>query len=87
MAVAHAENVNNWIDSIKTALQNSENGLLEFWTLRKKAELRPTELFLGILLGQQHWEIGQREFYENVTVRMREKDRQRQNGLEAKENK
>lgn len=73
LAVAHGENVTEWIEYIKTALQNSKTGILEFWTLNKRTRLQPTELFLGLLLGQKHWEIGQSEFYGEVTVRIRGK--------------
>jgi len=80
LATAHAENVTEWIEAIKTALRKSEDGILEFWRLRGSTGLLPAELFLGLLLGQQHWEIGQKHFYGKVTVRMREKDRQEQEG-------
>ena len=71
LAVAHGENVNDWIEKIRMALQESESGVLEFWTIRRKAGLIPAELLLGILLGQHHWIIEQRVFYGEVLVRMR----------------
>lgn len=71
IAVAHSENVYDWIESIKTALQESNGGILEFWKLQKMTGLRPTELFLGLLLGQEHWQLRQETFYGTVAVRMR----------------
>lgn len=71
IAVAHGENVKQWIEKIRLVLMNSEDGVLDFWTIRERTGLRPTELFLGLLLGQKHWRITQQEFYGNVTVRIR----------------
>lgn len=68
LAVAHAENVQDWINSIKHALSDSENREIEFWRLQQLTRLRPTELFLGLLLGQQHWTMRQREFYGQLFV-------------------
>lgn len=70
LAVAHGEDVQAWIEKIRSNLLNSESRILEFWTLHKGTGLLPSELFLGLLLGQQHWEIGQSEFYGKVTVEM-----------------
>ena len=73
LAVAHAENVQDWIEAIRRALGNSHNGEMDFWGLHKLTHLRPAELFLGLLLGQQHWELGQPEFYGQINVCQKEK--------------
>ena len=73
LAVAHAENVDDWINAIKKALGNSGNGEMDFWGLHKLTRLRPAELFLGLLLGQQHWAIRQTEFYGQINVCQKEK--------------
>ncbi|MGB7086248.1 MAG: hypothetical protein WBD47_11900 [Phormidesmis sp.] len=73
LAVAHAENVDDWINAIKAALEDSGNGEMEFWGLQQLTKLRPAELFLGLLLGQQNWELGQPEFYGQITVCQKEK--------------
>ncbi|MEL6161967.1 MAG: hypothetical protein AAFR18_22385 [Cyanobacteria bacterium J06627_32] len=70
LAVAHGENVQAWIEKIRSNLINSESRILDFWTLHKGTGLLPAELFLGLLLGQQHWEIRQEQFYGKVTVTM-----------------
>ena len=74
LAVAHAENVDDWINAIKTVLEDSGNGEMDFWGLHKLTHLRPAELFLGLLLGQQHWELAQKEFYGQVNVCQKEKE-------------
>ena len=68
LAVAHGENVNDWIEAIRKALGNSHNREMDFWGLHKLTRLRPAELFLGLLLGQQNWELGQSEFYGQINV-------------------
>ena len=68
IAVAHSENVHDWIETIRKALENSSHGEVEFWALLELTHLRPTELFLGLLLGLQNWELGQTEFYGQVNV-------------------
>jgi len=68
LAVAHGEDVQDWIEKIRSHLLNSETGVLEFWSLHKGTGLLPAELFLGLLLGQQLWTIGQQHFYGQVTV-------------------
>jgi len=73
IAVSHSENVEDWINAIKMALENSGNGEMEFWALHQRTRLRPTELFLGLLLGQQNWDIRQTEFYGQVNVCLRRK--------------
>ena len=67
LAVAHGEDPKDWIKTIKKALQK-ENGKAEFWQLRKVTKLSPGELLLGLLLGQENWEIGQQVFYKQVTI-------------------
>lgn len=84
LAVAHGEDVQAWIEKIRSNLLNSESRILDFWTLHKGTGLRPSELFLGLLLGQQHWEIGQEQFYGKVTVEMQgqiEKERVGRKGI------
>lgn len=68
IAVAHAENVADWIETIKRALNESEAGILEFWTLKERTGLYPAELFLGLLLGHENWCIRQNGFYSEITV-------------------
>ena len=80
LAVAHGENVQDWINSIKRALSDSENREIDFWRLQQLTRLRPTELFLGLLLGQEHWTIGQREFYGQLFVCRRGSGRGRRKG-------
>ena len=80
LAVAHGENVQDWINSIKRALSDSENREIEFWRLQQLTRLRPTELFLGLLLGQEHWTMGQREFYGQLFVCRRGSGRGRRRG-------
>ena len=80
LAVAHGENVQDWINSIKHALSDSENREVEFWRLQQLTRLRPTELFLGLLLGQQLWTMRQREFYGKLFVCRRGSGRGRRRG-------
>lgn len=68
IAVSHSENVHDWINAIKSALENSGNEEMDCWGLLELTRLKPTELSLGLLLGQQHWAIEQHEFYGQVTV-------------------
>ena len=75
LAVAHGENVEHWIETIKKALEH-EDRTLEFWTLREKTELKPAELFLSVLLGQEHWFITQDKFYGTIAVGARRKGEQ-----------
>lgn len=72
LAVAHGENVEHWIKTIQKVLEN-EGGTAEFWMLREKTGLKPAELFLGVLLGQEHWFIAQDKFYGTITVGTRRK--------------
>ena len=71
LAVAHGENVQGWIVKIKGALTESSSGMMEFWMLRDKTGLQPVELFLGVLLGQEYWRIGQNGFYETLWIEMK----------------
>ncbi len=68
LAVSHSENVHDWIETIKTALNDCNDGEVEFWGPLELTGLRPTELFLGLLLGQQNWELGQHVFYGQLNV-------------------
>lgn len=68
ISVAHGENVQDWVDRIKTALDNSDSGTLDFWVIRNRTGLRPAELFLGLLLGHDNWHIKQDAFYGLVSV-------------------
>ena len=67
LAVAHGENVEEWIITINQALRK-EGGQADFWQLWKGTKLQPVELFLGLLLGQQHWNVRQFEFYGTVNI-------------------
>ena len=80
LAVAHGENVQDWINSIKHALSDSENREIEFWRLQQLTRLRPTELFLGLLLGQEHWTMRQQDFYGQLFVCRRGSGRGRRRG-------
>ena len=82
LAVAHSENVNDWIEAIKRALNHIGNREIEFWRLQQLTRLRPTELFLGLLLGQQHWTLGQETFYGQLFVCRRGSGRGRRRGNE-----
>ena len=73
---AHSENVTEWIEKIRVALQESETGILEFWSMREGTRLKAAEVLLGLLLGQENWTIGQDRFYEEVTVTMDVKEEQ-----------
>lgn len=67
ISVAHGENVEAWINTIKKALRK-ERGHADFWQLWTLTKLQPVELLLGLLLGQQHWNVKQTEFYGTVTI-------------------
>ena len=74
LAVSHVEQPQRWITKIKTALEE-EGGTADFDTLRKLTQLSTGALFLGLLLGQENWTLGQDCFYGRVTVTVREKKR------------
>ena len=67
LAVAHAEDPQLWILAIKRTL-HTLGGKTDFYTLRLQANLSAGELFLGLLLGQQHWKLSQTSFYNAVFI-------------------
>lgn len=69
LAIAHAENVQAWIQTIREALVDSP--LASFQQLLCVTHLQPTELWLGLLLGHELWSLQQFEFYGSVTVSLR----------------
>lgn len=70
LAISHMENPSDWIDRIQRALAGS-GGAASFGALRNATGLSPGALFLGLLLGQEHWTMTQTEFYGQVEVRGR----------------
>ena len=73
LAVAHGENVEEWIRTINQALEKSDSRSLDFWMLQKMTGLESAELLLGLLLGQEHWMIEQRDFYDEVLIKRKKK--------------
>lgn len=69
LSVAHHENPIDWISRIKIALEHN-HGTLGFWKLREVTKLSTGALFLGILLGQDNWELRQDNFYDDVVVKL-----------------
>ena len=67
LAIAHMENPKDWIDRIQRALEGS-GGRASFGALRTATGLSPGALFLGLLLGQELWDLRQSEFYGEVQV-------------------
>ena len=67
IAVAHGEDVQGWIEDINRALRK-EGGQADFWILWERTKLQPVELLLGLLLGQQYWNVRQTEFYGTVNI-------------------
>ena len=82
LTVAHGENVEGWIMTIEKAFIESQDSILEFWDLRKKTGLQAAELFLGLLLGQEHWILGQDTFYDKVLVERKKGKRKQKEGEE-----
>ena len=82
LSISHSENVEQWVENIMHALllhdrnQNQEHDEkqgargLEFWHLQHITQLKPSALFLGLLLGHEHWKIRQDSFYGNVMVKL-----------------
>lgn len=70
LKVAHHENPQNWISKIRKALEKHQ-GTMGFWKLKEVTGLSTGALFLGLLLGQEEWTLGQREFYQDVVVKLR----------------
>lgn len=79
LAVSHVEQPQMWISTIKTAL-DKEGGMADFDTLKRMTQLSTGALFLGLLLGQENWEMRQDCFYGQVTVvgRVRKRRRRRE---------
>ncbi|MGB3293238.1 MAG: hypothetical protein WBB01_09650 [Phormidesmis sp.] len=71
LSVAHLENPKDWIGRISLALADS-GGSASFAELHKATKLSPGALFLGLLLGQEQWDLRQAEFYGQVVVRLSE---------------
>ncbi|PZO46103.1 MAG: hypothetical protein DCF15_20775 [Phormidesmis priestleyi] len=67
ISVAHQEDPTRWILRIHSALE-SEHGCATFGKLMKKTSLSPGALFLGLLLGHDHWHLTQNSFYGQVVV-------------------
>ena len=83
LAVAHGENVDDWVCRIRRALTGSRDGLLEFWLLQEETRLKPVELFLGLLLGHEHWQITQTDgFFSKVHIALYEQVRENGRGEE-----
>ncbi|MGB3669720.1 MAG: hypothetical protein WA783_03520 [Phormidesmis sp.] len=67
LAVSHVEQPQAWISRIKRAL-DEEGGNADFDTLKGITGLSTGALFLGLLLGQDNWTLGQDCFYGLLTV-------------------
>lgn len=67
IAVSHSENVQDWIDVIKSALALS-NTAASFEQLLSTTLLRPGELWLALLLGHTHWTLKQDCCYGDLSV-------------------
>ena len=71
IAVAHAENSRDWIQRITTVLKDqSQNSAMSFALLLQNTQLSPIELWLGLLLGHEHWSMRQSCFYGEVEIRL-----------------
>ena len=69
LAVAHHETPQLWIEQILAALEK-EPGAVSFGRLLLTTGLSPGALFLGLLLGHQHWQTTQQSFYGDVSVQL-----------------
>ena len=72
LSVSHVEQPQIWIDAIRGALRKKKNGTASFSQLSEATGLSKGALFLGLLLGQENWDIAQDHFYEQVWVSLRE---------------
>ncbi|MEO0519146.1 MAG: hypothetical protein AAF171_17795 [Cyanobacteria bacterium P01_A01_bin.116] len=72
LSVSHVEQPQIWIEKIKGALHKC-GGTATFCQLKKSTGLSKGALFLGLLLGQENWDIGQKTFYEQVSVTLRDR--------------
>ena len=70
LSVSHVEQPKAWIQTIAIALKE-KGGKAEFWTLKNMTGLSTGATFLGLLLGQDNWTLGQKEFYGTVSVKMK----------------
>ena len=70
IAVSHSENVQEWVQSIMQAIKDGNT--IEFWHLQHITQLNPSALLLGLLLGQEFWNITQDNFYGEVLVTLKE---------------
>lgn len=70
LAVSHVEQPQRWISTIKTAL-DKEGGTADFDSLKRITQLSSGALFLGLLLGQENWELRQDCFYGRLSVAVR----------------
>ena len=70
LSVSHVEKPNEWIQRIAIALKE-KGGTATFWTLKNMTGLSSGATFLGLLLGQDNWTLGQKEFYGTVSVKMK----------------
>ncbi|MEM6452496.1 MAG: hypothetical protein AAF703_19540 [Cyanobacteria bacterium P01_D01_bin.105] len=71
LSVSHVEQPQMWIESIRGALEKKK-GTASFCQLKKSTGLSKGALFLGLLLGQENWNLTQDNFYEQVSVTLRE---------------
>lgn len=62
--LAHAEEVEKWQQAISQAMADHKS--LCFTKLLELSELKPTELLIGLLLGQ--WTLQQKTFYGEINV-------------------
>lgn len=83
ISVSHSENVEDWIGRIAIALEKHQRkgkekrDGMEFWHLQRTTRLKPSALFLGLLLGNQLWTIRQDSFYGDVLVTLMEENNTR----------
>ena len=69
LSVSHVEKPQEWIQRIAIALKE-KGGKAEFWTLKNMTGLSTGATFLGLLLGQDNWTLGQKEFYGTVNLHL-----------------
>ena len=75
LSVSHVEQPQIWIDAIRGALRKKKNGTASFSQLSEATGLSKGALFLGLLLGQENWDIAQDHFYEQVWVQLKQEKR------------
>ena len=72
IAVAHAENSRDWIGRITAVLRDqAQDRAMSFALLLQDTQLSPIELWLGLLLGHEHWSMRQSCFYGEISVSLR----------------